>query len=111
MAVLEVADLEVTRGARAVVQGISFAVDRGESVTIMFTAALLLPVVHVAPFCSVPVPPAIASLVVVPVPSSSFQWLTRTDADWIVRCPITRPKSTAKHTDVFARQTWPRLII
>jgi polar amino acid transport system ATP-binding protein len=35
MAVLEVADLEVTRGARAVVQGISFAVDRGESVTIM----------------------------------------------------------------------------
>ena len=35
MAVLEVSDLEVTRGARAVVQGISFAVDRGESVTIM----------------------------------------------------------------------------
>ena len=35
MPVLEVSQLEVTRGARAVVQGVSFAVERGESVTIM----------------------------------------------------------------------------
>ena len=33
--VLEVSELEVTRGARAVVQGVSFAVGRGESVTVM----------------------------------------------------------------------------
>jgi len=35
MPVLEVSQLEVTRGGRAVVQGVSFAVERGESVTIM----------------------------------------------------------------------------
>src|SRR5687768_13076558 len=35
MPVLEVSQLEVTRGARAIVQGVSFAVERGESVTIM----------------------------------------------------------------------------
>jgi ABC-type polar amino acid transport system ATPase subunit len=35
MPVLEVSQLAVTRGARTVVQGVSFAVERGESVTIM----------------------------------------------------------------------------
>ena len=35
MSLLEVSDLEVTRGSRAVVQGVSFAVGRGESVTVM----------------------------------------------------------------------------
>ena len=35
MPVLEVSQLAVTRGARSVVQGVSFAVERGESVTIM----------------------------------------------------------------------------
>ena len=35
MAVLEVSDLEVTRGTRSLVQGVSFTVERGESVTIM----------------------------------------------------------------------------
>ena len=35
MSLLEVSDLEVTRGSRAVVQGVSFAVARGESVTVM----------------------------------------------------------------------------
>ena len=35
MSLLEVSDLEVTRGARTVVQGVSFAVGRGESVTVM----------------------------------------------------------------------------
>jgi polar amino acid transport system ATP-binding protein len=35
MPVLEVAALEVSRGARSLVQGVSFAVDRGESVTLM----------------------------------------------------------------------------
>ena len=35
MPVLEVSQLAVTRAARAVVQGVSFAVERGESVTIM----------------------------------------------------------------------------
>ena len=35
MSLLEVSDLEVTRGARTVVQGVSFVVGRGESVTVM----------------------------------------------------------------------------
>jgi ABC-type polar amino acid transport system ATPase subunit len=35
MAVLQVSDLEVTRGSRRVVQGASFAIEKGESVTLM----------------------------------------------------------------------------
>ena len=35
MAILEVSDLAITRGSRAVIRGVSFAVERGESVTIM----------------------------------------------------------------------------
>jgi ABC-type polar amino acid transport system ATPase subunit len=35
MSVLQVSDLRVTRGTRTVVQGVSLAVDRGESVTVM----------------------------------------------------------------------------
>jgi ABC-type polar amino acid transport system ATPase subunit len=35
MPVLQVSNLEVVRGARAVVRGASFAIDRGESVTVM----------------------------------------------------------------------------
>src|SRR5262245_68053 len=35
MAVLEVSELHLRRGSRAIVQGISFAIDRGESVSIM----------------------------------------------------------------------------
>src|SRR5688500_12256104 len=35
MSLLEVSDLEITRGARTVVQAVSFAVGRGESVTVM----------------------------------------------------------------------------
>lgn len=35
MAVLEVSDLEVARGSRAVAHGVSFAIERGESVTVM----------------------------------------------------------------------------
>ncbi len=35
MSVLQVSDLEVTRGSRVVVQGVSFTVERGESVTVM----------------------------------------------------------------------------
>jgi len=35
MPVLEVTGIDVTRGTRSIVQGISFAVDRGESVTVM----------------------------------------------------------------------------
>jgi ABC-type polar amino acid transport system ATPase subunit len=35
MSVLQVSDLEVTRGSRVVVQGVSFTLERGESVTVM----------------------------------------------------------------------------
>jgi polar amino acid transport system ATP-binding protein len=38
MPVLQVSDLEVNRGARVVVRGASFAIDRGESVTVMGTS-------------------------------------------------------------------------
>ena len=73
----------------------------------LLSAALPFPVVQVGPFVSVPVRLATVSRTVVPVPSSSFHWLTRTFAVRTV-CWVPTTAMAARHTATFTRRL-PRL--